>query len=344
MTNQIVIITDYKGFFSSKQKSPLYRGGMDIPKLITIFRQYGFDVKVMQFPDIRIEEIVKNNPLVLYTSSEDLGDLYKSYIEDAVFHLQEAGVRVFPKFSYLRAHNNKVAMEFLRMRSDFRPIQTIQSYVFGTLEELEQNIQNCLFPVVIKTAEGAKSRGVAKADNPQELIKIVKDLSRARHYRHDLKELLRKIKYGGTYVRESFYRKKFVVQNFIPNLNNDWKVLVYGHRCYVLFRGNRKNDFRASGSGKFEFRKDIPPGILDYVFNIKEFFNVPHISLDIGFDGEHFHLIEFQFIHFGTTTIEKAPFHFERNGEWVCVENASDLEVVYVESIVRFLSKNIENS
>jgi len=336
----ILILTDYKGFFGSKQRSSIYRGGMDILKLIDLLSQYGFNVETINFNNLRIEEIVKKSPVVLYTSSEDMGELYKSYIEDVVFHLQEAGVKVVPKFSYLRAHNNKTAMELLRLRSDFEPIQTISSYVFGTLEELRQNIDKLSFPAVIKTSEGAKSRGVAKAKNSTELLNIAKHLSRSLYFKHDVKELLRKIKYRDVYVRESFYRKKFIVQNFIPNLSNDWKVLVYGNRCYILYRGNRKNDFRASGSGKFEFRRDLPQGILDYATQIKEFFSIPHISLDIGFDGERFHLLEFQFIYFGSTTLEMAPFYFTKsNNQWDIIEGPSILEEVYAQSIVDYLNR-----
>ena len=33
-----------------------------------------------------------------------------------------------------------------------------------------------------------------------------------------------------------------------------------------------ENDFRASGSGKFNFVEDLPQGMLDYAYSIKEFF------------------------------------------------------------------------
>jgi len=70
----------------------------------------------------------------------------------------------------------------------------------------------------------------------------------------------------------------------------------------------------------------------------KKHFNVPIISLDIGFDGKDFHLIEFQFLHFGTTTIEKAPFYFQKNKNiWEPIDGKSDLEKVYVDSVCDFI-------
>jgi len=340
MTNSILLLTDYKEFYGSKQKTPVYRGGMDLTKLISIFYNFGFQAKAQQLSNIDYNIIKVERPIILYTSSEDQDSLYKSFIEDIILHLQNCYLSILPCFEYLHVHNNKVAMELLREASDFEPIRTIRSRVFGTVEELEQILPDLVFPVVIKTAKGAMSKGVAKADSPSQLIKLAKHFSKSTKFKHDFKEILRLVKYRNTYVRESFYRNKFVIQNFIPGLNNDWKVLVYSNRCYVLFRGNRNNDFRASGSGKFIFTTEIPDGILDYALNIKNYFKVPHISLDIGYDGNYFHLIEFQFLYFGTTTLEKSPFYFEKqNDVWVIQNEKSCLEEVYVRSIIDYLNQ-----
>jgi glutathione synthase/RimK-type ligase-like ATP-grasp enzyme len=340
MNNDIILLTDYKGFFGSKQKGPIYRGGMDIPLLIALFSERGYNAEVIYFKDLNVNTLLQRSPVILYTSSEDNYGYYKSYIEDIVFNLEKYGLTVIPDYSCLAAHNNKIAMELMRDRSNYLPIQTIKSRVFGTIEELESSIGSIVFPAVIKPSSGAMSKGVYMAENADELLRKAKTISKTRDFGSDLKESLRKIKYGQKYIKESSCRKKFIVQNLIPDLSNDWKILVFGSRCYVLFRGNRKNDFRASGSGRFEFRKELPEGILDYAYKIKEHFNVPHISLDIGYDGDKFHLIEFQFIYFGTTTIEKAPFSYEKTEKgWQSADKESVLEDVYTESVIYFLEK-----
>jgi len=337
--NNILILTDYKGFFGSKQLSQIYRGGIDIPKLLKLFNENDFNARAIKIAELNINDVLQNRPVVLYTSSEDKNGFYKSYIEDIVFNLEENGIITIPRYSYLKAHNNKVAMELLRERSGYQPIQTIQSKVFGALEELKENAHLFKYPVVIKAAAGAMSRGVSKAESSDQIIHAALSISKSKSFWHDTKEFLRLIKYRTKYVKESFYRKKFIVQNLIPNLSNDWKVLVFGNRCYVLYREVRSGDFRASGSGKFEFRKEIPEGMLDYALSVKNHFDVPSISLDIGYDGKAFHLIEFQFLYFGTTTLEKSPFYFEKsNGQWILVEKKSMLEEVYVNSIVDYLT------
>lgn len=336
----IVLLTDYKGFFSSKQKAKYYRGGFDLGKVASHFSVHGISVEVVSFHEFNTTSIKRDESILLYTSSEDKFGFYKSYIEDLVFDFEQRGFKLIPAYAFLKAHNNKVAMELLRERCGLDSIQTIQTRAFGTLKDLKRQASQFTFPVVIKPASGAMSKGVVKADCAYELILKAKRLSRTFMPFHDIKELLRKIKYRSYYRRESFFRAKFIVQNFIEGLSNDWKVLVYGDKCFALCRNNRPNDFRASGSGLFVFRKDLPEGMLDFALTIRKHFNVPHISLDIGFDGQKFHLIEFQFLHFGTTTIEKSPFHFQKcDGRWICIDGNSDLEKVYVDSIVYYLKK-----
>ena len=79
----------------------------------------------------------------------------------------------------------------------------------------------------------------------------------------------------------------------------------------IYFIGDvRDNDFRASGSHKFIFKEDIPDGILDFAKLIFDILNVPNLSIDVAFDGNKFHLLEFQAIYYGITTIVKISILF----------------------------------
>lgn len=343
---KILILVDYKGYFGSKQFSELYRGGMNIPLLIQLFNDHGFEVEVLKFSDLQLQSkrILEEKPIILYQSQEDKNSFYKSYIEDIIYDLEQRGMRVVPSFACLKAHNNKVAMELLRTRINFPSIETIKTMVFGTLEEVLAVKSEIDFPIVIKPAWGAMSKGVALVKNEKELARHVNKISKSHSFKHDLKEVLRKVKYRRNYIKESFNRNKFVIQNLIPNLCNDWKVLVYGNYAFALYRHVRDNDFRASGSGKFFFKKVLPQGMLDYALSVRKAFNVPYISLDIAHDGEKFHLIEFQFINFGTTTLEKSDFFFERKeNKWLLHESKVLLEEVFVKSTVEYINKNYHN-
>lgn len=130
------------------------------------------------------------------------------------------------------------------------------------------------------------------------------------------------------------------MQNLIEGLKNDWKVLVFGNKYYVLFRKVRDNDFRASGSGKFEYREKIPEGFLDYCEKIYNYFDVPYSSFDIGYNGKEFFLFEFQMIYFGTYTLEFSPFYYIReNGNWNIKYETSVIEKEYAISVNTYLNK-----
>lgn len=340
----IILLTDYKDIFGSKQYSHIYRGGMDIARIIELFNKDGFHATIRPISEVPNTNYDKNNTFFIYTSSEDKFDLYKSYIEDIILHLDQLEYHVIPKYLYLRAHNNKVSMELIRSQYKNNFINSISSQVFGSLDELYVSKIDFSYPVVIKKAIGAMSRGVFLANNYSELIKYAKKASQSFNILHDLKEKLRKVKYRNKYILESPFRNKFIVQSFIPSLNNDWKVLVYWNKVFILYRGNRKHDFRASGSGCFEFKKEIPEGILDFAFSVRRIFDVPNISLDVGYSKGKFYLFEFQFINFGTTTLEKSPFYFEKiNNNWELKEDNSVLEDVYAYSIINFLNNSESN-
>ena len=331
----IILLTDYKNRFGSKYTAKPYRSGMDKDELKKNFDKLGYDIKFLQFSEVNFRENWKNK-FVLYTSQEDDNYLYKNFIEDIIYGLELAGARVIPSYKFLKANNNKIFMEILRDISDFKEIQGISSSYYGCLEELSTK-KNITYPIVIKTATGAMSKGVSSAADYKELISNIKTISRSKNVKYELRDSIRALKHKG-YLKDSRHRQKFITQNMIEGLSNDYKVLVFGNRLYYLRRDVRDNDFRASGSGKFRFEKECPPGMLEYAYRVFRYFDVPNISLDVCFDGENFHVIEFQALYFGSTTIEKAPFFCRYSDREISYfEEKSNLEEVYMSSIVQYL-------
>ena len=195
------------------------------------------------------------------------------------------------------------------------------------------------FPAVVKTSAGAGSRGVRLIRNPKEKKQIGRALSKVGSLDDYLRELKKRLIWRG-HIPYSLHRRKFIVQNFIPNLQGDYKVLIYGEKHYVVARNNRKNDFRASGSGLLRWPEAVAPEILDFSKSIYETFDVPFISLDIAFDGRTTYLMEFQFLAFGPVTLEKSKFYFTKTeSSWKKVEETPNLEREFAQSVVRYLSR-----
>jgi hypothetical protein len=121
--------------------------------------------------------------------------------------------------------------------------------------------------------------------------------------------------------------KAFVIQEFIPGLDSDYRVIGIGDRFYLMKRMANKGDFRASGTKKFVFETDPPEGLLDYAHDVFTRFGTPFLSMDIGHRQGRNYLFEFQALHFGTAAIVRSTgFYRITEKGWDYKVQASGLE------------------
>jgi glutathione synthase/RimK-type ligase-like ATP-grasp enzyme len=338
---KIFALTDYKNKFGSKHFDIPYRSGFDKTLLKKYLTEYDYTIEFIGLSDIYNRKIAADTP-ILYTSSEDDGYHYKSYIEDIVFGLELKGFPVIPGYKYLRANNNKVFMYILYELFQLDP--GIKTFTFGVVQELKEYIDRLSFPAIIKTAEGASGRGVFLAENPKKLIETAKKIGRTPNFKYEFRDFLRGIRHKN-YIRESKHRKKFIVQNFIPNLTNDWKIYIFGDKLYIFYRPILKGrGIKASGGGYDNYyygeQANPPEGIFDFALKVFNKLDIPHISMDIAFDGKQFYLLEFQALYFGTAGIPYSEGYYTlHNSNWVFIKNKLDIEKVYIDSIVQYLKK-----
>lgn len=340
---KLIFLTDYKNKFGSKHFDIPYRSGMDKTKLVRYFSEMGIEASFQFLNEVRLDDPDLQQAGVIYTSSEDIGYRYKSYIEDVIFALELKGVRVIPAFKHLRANNNKVFMEYLREILNIS--DNLNATVFGSLKDLEMRIEELSFPCVFKKAEGASGKGVALVKNREELISQVKKVSGGiAYWKEDLKDIGRALKHKG-YMKESVYRDKFIIQDFIPNLTNDWKIYHFGNRQYIINRPILKGrGIKASGGGYDNYfygsKAEAPPGIFNLAETIRQKLDVPHVSIDIAYDGKEFYIIEFQSLYFGTAGIPYSDGFYQIAGEdWVFTEENLEIEKVYADSIASYLKE-----
>jgi len=343
MTN-IYLLTNHRGAFGNKHKAYPYHSGMDRVMLANCFKEYNYNPIFMSPSEIDFRDPKYKDSVILYTTTEDNKEYYKLYIEDIILGLDAVGAKVLPSFIHLKSHHNKVFMEILRDIQGFEPLNNIKTQKFGTLEEFQRHFTGEEENVVVKMASGASSLGVFLGRGYKDLLLKVKKASRTFHLKADVKEKLRAFKHKG-YVPVSKHRNKFITQNFIPNLSNDWKILVYSNKYYIVERPVKKNDFRASGSGKenylFGDKANIPEGIFDYAKSIYEKLNCPMLSIDIAYANKQFYTLEFQFTGFGTSGQQLAENYFcFNNNKWEPVYKKLELEQVYVDSIIEYLDKS----
>lgn len=337
----IYLLTDYLNRFGSKHNSKIYKDGMDKVALAQNFLKFGYKTTFLPLNKIDFRNSDWKDKIVLYSSQEDVGHFYKSFVEDIIYGLDLAGAKLIPSYKYLRAHSNKVFMEILRDLIPDLEIKNLTARHYGALEEAMQDANNFNYPVVIKGAEGAMSKNVALANNKKELEKTIKKMAATRNFKEEAREYIRSKKYKD-YQMQSKYRREFIIQDFLPGLENDWKVLVFGDKFYIVERKVRKNDFRASGGGlnSFGSNVNIPRGIFETAMEINNKLKIPMVSLDFAQYNKKLYVLEFQALYFGTSGQWKSDSFYQFDGNnFIKTKNTSTLEEVYVESVAEYLEK-----
>ncbi len=338
--NSITALIDYKTKFGSKHFDTPYRSGMDKELLSRYFKELNYHIEYQYLHQVDLDAHTYAGKHIIYTSSEDVGYQYKSYIEDVIYALELAGANVIPAYKHLKANNNKVFMEL--MRKYLQLTNNIDAQVFGSMKDLLMNLNRISYPVVFKTSGGASGTGVSLIKSEKELISKVKKVSQ-RHYQTDLRDYGRSLKHKG-YIRESLYRQKFILQQFIPDLKNDWKVYIFGEKLYIFNRPLLKGrGIKASGGGYdnyfYGLQANAPEGLFDYAMDIYAQMDVPHLSIDIAFDGQEFYLIEFQSLYFGTAGIPYSDGYFtKKEDSWEFICQKLTIEKVYADSIITYLN------
>lgn len=342
---EIYILHDYRRAFLSTHASRLNHLTMDIDRVAVAFERHGMTAHILGFGDVDWSRSWQGTNIV-YTSSEDIGLKYKSYIEDVVLGLGLAGANMMPRYELLRSHHNKVAMEALRWLYFPDEAKSLDTKLFGTMEEGLSSLSAAAPPLIVKSSEGAGATGVVKADNLAEARAAIREMSRdpfsfLPFLREQAKRLLKK-----DWTPRSLHRQKFITQNLINGLQGDCKILNFFGRFYVLYRHNRPDDFRASGSGLFshDIPADIPlHDLLSYAETASNRIDAPTLSLDIGYDGTDFHLIEFQAVHFGTLTAELSVGYWQRDaqGNWSNVDDSCVIEDAYARAVADYVGHKL---
>jgi len=350
--SRLLILTDEQSAFLVSKADLRNFTLMDVESICSLFKEKNYDLSVCKFSELDLTKSY-NGYFILYQTSEAPGGFYKRYIEDIVYHLEKQGAVVLPRFEYLKAHHNKVYMELLRSDFSDESLKSVKSYCFGSWVDARR--YSGTFPVVIKQASGSAGKGVYLARNKREYLKKTKKAARILissvltdmiiTYTRNLAKKTIKLIYPSrsgyvAYDTEPI-SNSLIVQDFISGLSGDYKVLFFGGRFYCMYRKNRNNDFRASGSGRFsEVPGEEHAGLLEYARRVTLEIDFPVIGMDIGFDGDSYHLIEFQIIDIGTSALQRSKFwHEYNNGQWCRYDGTSILEEEFVRAIDGFICK-----
>lgn len=193
-----------------------------------------------------------------------------------LFTLEQSGKKVFPNFNTAWHFDDKLGQKYL-----FEAINAplVPTFAFFDKENAIEWANSTQYPKVFKLRNGSASRNVKLVKNKQDALKLIniafgKGFSHQKNPWESLKEnwriyKLNNSKFGGVkaalkrifYIpkseREYMIEKGYVYfQEFIADNKFDVRVIVVDQKAFAIKRMVRENDFRASGSGMLNFKRE----------------------------------------------------------------------------------------
>jgi hypothetical protein len=346
VNKKLIVLTGYDNFFGQARKPWV---SIDTKLMIQVIREKGLVVQELPFHRIMNSEIEIRDSIVFYTFSQR--ENLHSYIKDVINYLSKNENILIPTLDLLYCYENKGYQESIKKNLG---IESLKVLSFSSKRELaEYNID---FPVVLKPVEGSCGKNIFLVNDLDELIKCISkieprmsisekvDLFRRKYFRLNKKFLgFDDFNYKKDYLQYKdyiSYEIRFILQEFVPDLKFDYKIIIMGEKYYVTKRLNRKRDFRASGGGRFTYDFKATDELLNYAKYIFECFDTPCLSIDVGFGNNKFYLFEFQASHFGIVTMARNKGYYKMtHNNWEFVPNKIIFEKELASSLILYLHK-----
>ena len=212
----------------------------------------------------------------------------------------------------------------------------IDSYIFWKKEHALEWAAKTDYPVVFKLKKGAGSENVILIKNKPEAKKIIFKMFGNGMSGTGIKHK-GKVKYKNLedYLRhkaDQYFLKRFkhiepetwqisknyvLFQKFLPNNSFDTRITTIGNRAFAFRRFVRDNDFRASGSGKIDYNKDvIDSRFIKLSFEISKALKFQSMAYDFLFNENN----QPEICEISYTFVDKAIFdcqgYWDENLNW----------------------------
>ena len=246
--------------------------------------------------------------------------------------LEKGGIKVFPNTNTVWHFDDKIAQSFLFKSLN---IPHIKTYISFDKNEALKWSKTASFPKVFKLRGGAGSANVKLVKTITDANKLINKAfgkgfglsgrtqllkNRIWVFKRDknIKSIIGVFKgilryFVPTDLENILGKEKGYVyfQEFIPNNDFDTRVIVVGNKIFAVRRYNRKDDFRASGSGIKGYDKELfDSKSLQLAFDLSKKLSTQSLACDFIYDKDDVKLIE---ISYGFVT---GPFYDDCPGYW----------------------------
>jgi glutathione synthase/RimK-type ligase-like ATP-grasp enzyme len=245
------------------------------PRWVDYCERNSIPYKLVDCYDNNIIEEIKDCDALMWHFHQ--GNLKDNLIaKQMLFALEQSGLIVFPNFNTSWHFDDKIGQMYL-LQSIEAPM--VSSFLFFDHQDAINWISQTNFPKVFKLRGGAGSQNVKLIRNKFDARRIVNKAFSGGFSKYDswgsLKERIYKFKRGKAgvkdvlkaivrlvykpeYARKSSKEVGYVYfQDFIANNDSDIRIIVIAKRAFGLKRFVRDGDFRASGSGKFAYDREL---------------------------------------------------------------------------------------
>lgn len=304
-------------------------------KWICYCKKNNIDYKVVNaFDDDIIEQLSDCEAFMWHHHYDEHKDFI--YAKQLLSALQQSGKKVFPDFYTGWFFDDKLGQKYL-LEACGAPL--VPSHVFFSKEEALNWAKHTEYPVVFKLRGGAGSFNVRLVGSFGKAKKLIErafgrgfshsrlkdswcyNYEKVKQHRKSFRNLINLM------IRELLIRCKvdyhnpkeygyIYFQEFMPGNEYDQRIVVIdgkyalGEKRYV-----RKNDFRASGSGNFDY-KGIDINVVKVAFDVAKKLKLQSVAFDIVYDKFRNPKIVEMCYGFGTHGIEKAPGYWTDDLEW----------------------------
>lgn len=236
----------------------------------------GYDYKIVNCYDNDIIEQLKDCDALMWRYHH-ISESDGLFAKELLFAVEQSGKKVFPNFNTSWHYDDKIGQKYLfeSLSAPFVP-----TYIFYNEKEAINWVNHTTFPKVFKLRNGAGSANVRLVKTRRSAINLIKTAfgKGFRHQRsswNNFKEKWWRYKIGNANIkifksaikrflyvpiderRIGVERNYVYFQDFISDNDSDTRVIVIGDKAFAIKRMVRENDFRASGSGVIDYRKEV---------------------------------------------------------------------------------------
>jgi len=257
------------------------------------------------------------------------------FAKQLIYSIEALGKKVFPDFNTAWHFDDKVGQKYL-LEAIGAPF--VPSWVFYDKEEALSWIENTSLPKVFKLREGAGSQNVHLVESRKKARRLIKEAFGRGFYvynpKSNLKERWRKYKLGKTSlfeilkgigrlfippeysIRKGRQNGYIYFQEFVSGNDFDIRVVVIAGKAFAIKRMVREDDFRASGSGKIYYDKELfCPDVIKLSFSTASKLKSLCVAFDFVFYNGNPLIIEISY-GFSPEGYDPCPGYWDRSLKW----------------------------